>query len=54
MEKSRPLDSPMVGHSLEVNKDLFRLKKENEKLFGPKVPYLSAIGAKCILQIVLD
>ena len=54
MDKSCPLDSPMVGHSLEVNKDLFHLKKENEELFGPKVPYLSAIGAKCILQIVLD
>ena len=35
----------MVFHSLKVNKDTFHPKKENEKLFGPKVPYFSAIGA---------
>ena len=35
----------MVVRSLEVNKNPFRLKEENEELFGPKVPYLSAIGA---------
>ena len=29
----------------EVNKDPFCLKEENEELFGPEVPYLSAIGA---------
>ena len=32
MDKSRPLDSPMVGHSLEVNKDLFYSNEENEKI----------------------
>ena len=37
--------SPMVVRSLEVNKDPFRPKEENEELFGPEVPYLSAIGA---------
>ena len=31
--------------SLEVTKDSFRPKEENEELFGPEVPYLSAIGA---------
>ena len=35
----------MIVRSLDVNKDTFRLKEENEKLLGPKVPYLSAIGA---------
>ena len=37
--------SPMVVRSLEVNKDPFRPKEENEELLCPKVPYLSAIGA---------
>ena len=37
--------SPMVVRSLEVNKDPFRPKEENEELFGLEVPYLSAIGA---------
>ncbi|KAL6313897.1 hypothetical protein AAG906_010316 [Vitis piasezkii] len=35
----------MVVCSLEVNKDPFRPKEENEELFGSKVPYLNAIGA---------
>ena len=45
MDKSHPLSSPMVVRSLEVIKDLFRSKEENEELFGPEVPYLSAIDA---------
>ena len=45
MDKSHPLSSPMVVRSLEVTKDPFRLKEENEDLLGPEVPYLSAIGA---------
>ena len=35
----------MVVRSLEVTKDSFRPKEENEELLGPKVPYLSAIGS---------
>ncbi|KAL6311864.1 hypothetical protein AAG906_021618 [Vitis piasezkii] len=35
----------MVVRSLEVNKDPFRPKEENEELFGLEVPYLSAIDA---------
>ena len=35
----------MVVRSLEVTKDSFRPKEENEELFGPEVPYLSAICA---------
>ena len=46
----------MVVWSLEVTKDLFWPKEENEELLGPKVPYLSVIGALMyhILQILLD
>ena len=45
MDKSHPINSFMVVRSLEVNKDPFRPKEENEKLLGPEVPYLNAIGA---------
>ena len=45
MDKSHLLSSPMVVRSLEVTKDPFRPKEENEELLGPEVPYLSAIGA---------
>ena len=45
MDKSHPLSSPMVVRSLEVTKDPFRPKEENEELLGLEVPYLSAIGA---------
>ena len=44
MDKAHPLNSPMVVRSLEVDKDPFRPKEENEKLLGPEVPYVSAIG----------
>ena len=45
MDKSHSVNSLMVVRSLEVNKDPFRPKEENEELFGPDVPYLNAIGA---------
>ena len=45
MDKSHPFSSPMVVRLLEVTKDPFRPKEENEELLGPEVPYLSAIGA---------
>ena len=45
MDKAHPLNSPMIVRSLEVDKDPFRPKEENEKLLGPEVPYLSAIGS---------
>ena len=35
----------MVVRSLEVTKDSFRPKEENEELLGPEVSYLSGIGA---------
>ena len=45
MDKVHPLSSPMVVRSLDVKKDQFRHCEKDEELFGPKVPYLSAIGA---------
>ena len=45
MDKAHPLSSPMIVRSLDAKKDHFRPKEENEALFGPEVPYLSAIGA---------
>ena len=35
----------MVVRSLDVNKDLFRPKEDDEEILGPEVPYLSAISA---------
>ena len=45
MDKVHPLSSPMVVRSLDVTKDPFRPREENEDELGPEVPYLSAIGA---------
>ena len=45
MDKSHPLSSLMVVRSLEVTKDHFSPKEENEELLGLEVPYLSPIGA---------
>ncbi|KAL0324728.1 UNVERIFIED_CONTAM: Secreted RxLR effector protein [Sesamum calycinum] len=45
MDKSHPLSTPMVGRSLDVEKDPFRPRESDEELLGPKVPYLTAIGA---------
>ena len=45
MDKLHPLSFPMVVRLLEVTKDPFRPKEENEELLGPEVPYLSEIGA---------
>ena len=38
MDKSHPLSSPTVVRSLEVTKDPFWPKEENEELLGPEVP----------------
>ena len=45
MDKSYPSKTPMVVLSLDMDKDQFRPRDENEELLGPEVPYLSAIGA---------
>jgi Reverse transcriptase (RNA-dependent DNA polymerase) len=44
MKKSHPLSTPMIVRSLDVKKDPYRPRENNEKVFGPKVPYLSVIG----------
>ncbi len=44
MDKTHPLSSPTVVRSLDVKKDLFR-PREDEETLGSGVPYLSAIGA---------
>jgi hypothetical protein len=41
MDKAHPLSSPMV----DVKKDLFRPKEDDEETLGLEVSYLSAIGA---------
>ena len=45
MDKSHPLSSLMIVHSLEVKNDLFYPKEDNKELLGPKIPYYSVIGA---------
>jgi hypothetical protein len=45
MDKSYPSKAHMVVQSLDINKDQFRPKDEDEELLGSEVPYLSAIGA---------
>ena len=45
MDKAHPLNSPMVVRSLDVKKDLFRPKEDDEETLGLEVSCLSAIGA---------
>jgi hypothetical protein len=45
MDKIHPLSTLMVVRSLDVKKDTYLPRKNNEKTFGPEVPYLSVIGA---------
>ena len=45
MDKANPLNTSMMGRTLNVEKDPFRSKEDNEKELGSEVPYLSAIGA---------
>ena len=54
MDKTHPLNTPMVVRSLHMDKDSFRPKEDGEAIIGPEVPYLSAIGALVYLEIVLD
>ncbi|KAJ9556108.1 hypothetical protein OSB04_010722 [Centaurea solstitialis] len=49
MDKSHPLSTPMVVRSLDVEKDHFRPPTDDEDILGPKVPYMSAIGALMFL-----
>ena len=44
MDKAHPLNSPMIVWSLKAKDDPFRPCEEDEEIFCPEVPYLSAIG----------
>ncbi|XP_050378493.1 secreted RxLR effector protein 161-like [Argentina anserina] len=50
MEKVHPVSTPMIGRSLDVKKDLFRPREEDEEVLGAETPYLSAIGALLYLD----
>ena len=50
MDKAHPLSTPMVVTSLDVTKDHFRPPECDSEILGPKVPYLSAIGALMYLS----
>ena len=43
MNKTYPLNTPIVDWSLDVKKDHFRPQEEYEEILGLEVPYISAI-----------
>jgi hypothetical protein len=45
MNMSYPSKTHMVVRSLDLEKDPFGPRDEEEKILGPEFPYLSAIGA---------
>ena len=45
MDKAHPLGTPMVTRSLDIKKDPFRSKKEDEEVIGAEILYLNAIRA---------
>jgi hypothetical protein len=44
MEKAHSLSTQMVIQSLDVKKDHFRPREDDEEILCPEVPYLSAIS----------
>ena len=50
VDKVHPLSTPMVVRSLDITKDPFRPPECDSEILGPKVPYLSAIGALMYLS----
>ncbi|XP_074360411.1 uncharacterized protein LOC141700605 [Apium graveolens] len=54
MDKSHPLTTPMVVRSLEVEKDPFRPRKEDEDPLGPEVPYLVQLALLYTSQTTHD
>ena len=44
-DKAKPSSTPMVVRTVDAKRDPFHLKKDEEKILEPEVPYLSAIGA---------
>ena len=45
VDKMHPVSTPMIGRSLDIKKDPFRPRDDEEDPLGAEVPYLSAIGA---------
>ena len=45
MNKSYPNKTPMVVHSLEIEKDPFRPRDIRKNMLGPEILYLSVISA---------
>ena len=43
MNKTYPLNTPIVDWSLDVKKDHFRPQEKDEEILGPEVPYISTI-----------
>jgi hypothetical protein len=44
MDKSYPTKTPIVVRSIDIKKDPFR-PREEEEILGPQVPYLSVVRA---------
>ena len=44
-DKSYPSKTPIIGMSLQQDKDPFRTKEEGEEILGTEFPYLSVVGA---------
>ncbi|KAL6138174.1 hypothetical protein ACLB2K_063459 [Fragaria x ananassa] len=45
MDKAHSLSTPMVVRSLDIHNDPFRPRQDDEDTLGPKVPYMSVVGA---------
>jgi hypothetical protein len=45
MDMAHPVSTPMIGHSLDLNKDLFCPKDNDEDILEAEVSYLSSISA---------
>lgn len=44
-DKVEPSSTPMIVHSLDSKKDLFRLADDNKEILEPAVPYLNITNA---------
>ena len=45
MDKAHSLSTPMVVRSLDIHKDPFRPRQDDEDILGPEVPYMSVVCA---------
>ena len=44
MDNAHPLSTPMIVRTLDPKKDPFRPLEDGEKILGPEIPYINAIG----------